>query len=202
MKKRILLLLACLWIIISFLLIFTTYAKYISSLSATTGVDVSAWTVVVNETNIIENNNFSSNLTLQFPETDYQLGDVIVPGAIGYFDLTIDTSQVSIPYKYTVSVAPDVSNEIADIKVIGFSTNGNNEQITYLDEQNNQIFNTVSPSSVSSAIRVYVKWFDDNTETLNDYADTNIALDGGSAIIQATLTFEQILESTTPTTNP
>ena len=203
MKKRILMILACLWVIISLLLIGATYAKYISSIGTNASVGIDVWTVVINNTDILQNNNFSSQLSLQFPETDYHLANVIVPGAIGYFDLTVDTSEVSLPYKYSVTVVPDQTNEIADIKAIGFSVDGNNNQITYLDAQHTEIYNTVYPDSVSSTLRVYVQWFEESPATLNDAADTNIGLDGDSAVIRANLTVEQIVSATpTPTPTP
>ncbi len=199
MKKKILLILACFWIIISLLLIGASYAKYISSIGTNASVGIDIWSVVINNTDILQNNNFSSQLSLQFPETEYHLENVIVPGAIGYFDLVIDTSEVSLPYKYSVTVVPDVTNEIADIRAIGFSTDGNNNQITYLDAQHTEIYNTVYPDSVSSSLRVYVEWFEESPATLNDAADTNIALDGDSAVIRANLTVEQIV---TPSPTP
>lgn len=200
MKKRVFLILACFWIIISFLLIRTTYAKYLTAVDASTNVGIAAWNIVLNNQNIIQSTNFSTNLNLVFPGNEYYSEDYIVPGSIGYFDLTVDTSDVSIPFNYTVTAEPDILNDIDDIKVIGYSLNGNNENITYLNEENTNIINSVYPSSQSSSIRVYVQWVDDSTETLDDDDDTEIALDEGKAVVLVHVLFEQIPEELIPET--
>ena len=193
MKKKVLFILACFWIIISFLLIRITYAKYLTAMSGSSDAHVSFWNITLNNQDILSNSNFSSNISLVFPGDTYRKANVIVPGGIGYFDLTIDTSTVSIPYKYSVTVTPAASNDIDDIDVIGYSLDGNNNNITYLTAQNTEIANTVYPNTLNSSIRVYVQWVDGGqAEVLNDIADTNIALDGGNAVITVTVDFEQV----------
>ena len=85
MKKRIILLLACLWAIIAFLVIQSTYAKYVTSVNGTTNVDIASWNMLVNNQNILNDSNFSQNLTLTFPEEQYHIADYIVPGAVRIF---------------------------------------------------------------------------------------------------------------------
>ena len=195
MKKRIIFIFACLWIIISFMLIKSTYAKYLSAVNANANVSISVWNIVLNEQNIIKNSNFSSNLSLVFPGNDYYSEGFIVPGSIGYFDLTIDTSSVTMPFKYSVIASPDATTEISDIKVIGYSLDGNNDVINYLNEENSTIENSVSVDSQNSSIRVYMQWVDDDTETLDDDADTELALDGSKAVVLVNVLFEQTAES-------
>ena len=193
MKKRILFILACFWIIISFLLIRITYAKYISSISGSSNAHISFWNITLNNQDILSNADFSSNISLTFPGDTYRSANVIVPGATGYFDLTIDTSTVSIPYQYSVTVVPAPSNNIDDIAAIGYALDQDYNNITYLDSQHTDISNTVYPGALTSSIRVYVSWIDGgNTEVLNDIDDTYIALDAGNAVLTVTVDFEQI----------
>lgn len=192
MKKRVLFILACFWIIISFLLIRTTYAKYLTSVDASADVGIAIWNVVINNQDILTSSNFSTNLSLEVPGTDYYIEDYIVPGAIGYFDIEIDTDEVTIPFKYTVTAEPDILNDIDDIEVIGYSLNGNNQNITYLSNENTEIANTVYPTSENSSIRIYIKWNDDSSETLDDDEDTEIALDEGKAAVRVNVLVEQI----------
>ena len=85
MKKKILLILALLWFIISFLIIRITYAKYLSSINSNTSVGISAWKIKLNTQDITNNSNFSQNVALTFPGNNYYIQDVIVPGAMRLF---------------------------------------------------------------------------------------------------------------------
>ena len=135
----------------------------------------------------------SSNLTLTFPEETYHIADVIVPNAIGYFDLNLDISNVTLPFEYTITATPAVDNEIADIKIIGYSLNGNNSTITYLENGETEITGSLADTVNSYSVRVYMQWNDDvTTETLNDDADTSLALNEALAKITANVKFEQI----------
>ncbi len=87
MKKRVLFVIACFWFVISFLLIRVTYSKYLTAFDANANVQIAVWNIVLNTQNIINNDDFSSNVTLEFDGDEYRAADVIVPGAIGYFDL-------------------------------------------------------------------------------------------------------------------
>lgn len=85
MKKRIILLLACLWLIISFLLIKSTYAKYLSTIDSNANISISAWRIKLNTQDIMQNSDFTQNMNLIFPGNDYYLEDTIVPGALRLF---------------------------------------------------------------------------------------------------------------------
>lgn len=85
MKKRVLLILALLWFIISFLVIKVTYAKYLSSIDSNASIGISAWKIKLNNQDVIQNSDFSNNLELIFPGDDYYKEDTIVPGALRIF---------------------------------------------------------------------------------------------------------------------
>ena len=85
MKKRLLLFIAFLWFLCSFLLIQATYAKYLSSISSSTDVGIASWKIVLNNQDIIQNSNFSNNLNLVFPGNSYYSANTIVPGAMRIF---------------------------------------------------------------------------------------------------------------------
>ncbi len=85
MKKKVLLMLALLWFIISFLVIRVTYAKYLSTINSNTSVGISAWKIKLNTQDIMQNEDFSNNLELTFPGDQYYIEDVIVPGAMRIF---------------------------------------------------------------------------------------------------------------------
>lgn len=78
-KKKILFVLACIWLCISFYMAQNTYAKYITDVSGTTDIGFSIWYIEVNNQDILHNNDISQTLIPVFPETTYSSSNVIVP---------------------------------------------------------------------------------------------------------------------------
>ena len=85
MKKKVLFVLACLWLIISFLIIKSTYAKYLSTIDSNANISISAWRIKLNTQDIMANSNFTQNMNLIFPGNDYYVANTIVPGALRIF---------------------------------------------------------------------------------------------------------------------
>ena len=138
----------------------------------------------------MESSDISSTIELTVPETNYNIEDYIVPGAIGYFDIIIDGSSISVPFKYTVTNSLANNNEISDLKIIGYSIDNNNS-ITYLTEINPNVELNVQANS-NSSVRVYVQWNDDNTtQNSNDTADTLLAQETATGSIVVNVKFEQ-----------
>ena len=193
MSKKTLLVLGILWIMISFFIIQYTYAKYISGFTTNTNVGISNWDLALNNSNIINQSDFSQHLTLVFPGSEYYNANCVVPGAIGYFDLTVDSSNVTLPFKYTVTTSFSAGNSIQDMEIIGFSLNGDNTNITYLDNIVTEASNTVLATDNSSSMRIYVQWVDGGqNEALNDIADTEVAKIDGKTVIVANVSFDQM----------
>ena len=79
------------------------------------------------------------------------------------------------------------------MQIIGYSLNGNNNTITYLDNAHPTATNQVSYSATTSSMRVYVQWVDGTAnENLNDVQDTAIAINHGHTAITANVSFEQL----------
>ena len=85
MKKKVLFILACFWLIISFLIIKSTYAKYLSTINSNANISISAWRIKLNTLDIMSNSNFTQNMNLIFPGDNYYVADNIVPGALRIF---------------------------------------------------------------------------------------------------------------------
>ncbi len=139
----------------------------------------------------MENSDITSIIDLVIPETDYYIEDTIVPGAIGYFDINVDATDVSVRFKYTITCSSSETNKISDLEVIGYSLNGNNDSIIYLTDTYSTIENYLLSYETTSSIRVYVKWVDDSTEKLNDTADTNLSQDQSIGKLDVNVKFEQ-----------
>ena len=112
----------------------------------------------------------------------------------GYFDLVVDTSEVNLAVRYTVTATNATTSDIADLKIVGYSFPGQQNYITYLENGVNEVHSSLATDVNSSTIRIYVSWNDDSlTETLNDSQDTQIALNNGKAIVEAHVLFEQLV---------
>lgn len=112
----------------------------------------------------------------------------------GYFDLVIDTSEINLGVRYTVTCSVPATSDIPDAKIIGYSFPGQQNYITYLQNGETSVSSSSSASVNSNTIRIYVSW-DDNSETesLNDVQDTQIALSEGSSEISVNVLFEQLV---------
>ena len=139
----------------------------------------------------MENSDITSTIELTIPETNYNIENYLVPGAIGYFDIIVDGSDISVPFKYTITSLLGTNNEISDLKIVGYSLDNNNDNISYLTEINPNVEISVQPNQ-SSTIRVYVQWNDDeNSQNLNDEEDTLLAQDNATGSVVVNLRFEQ-----------
>ena len=192
MSKKYIVILAILWLLICFFVIQYTYAKYITGLSTNTSAAIGQWKLALNNVDIMNNSDFSTTLNLVFPGNSYYNANCVVPGAIGYFELTVDSSNVTVPFRYTVTTSFASGNDITDMEIIGYSLDGSNT-ITYLDNLHPSAMNVVNASTNSSSIKVYVQWVDGTVgENLNDIQDTAIAKSSGKTAITANVLFEQI----------
>ena len=124
-KKKAFLMMACIWFIITFSVIQTTYAKYVTNLNANANISISYWNILVNNQNITENSDLSAVMSVVLPGSEYAKSDVLVPGSTGYFDLNIDSSQVTVPFTATISTAINEASSLkTDFVVTGYSING------------------------------------------------------------------------------
>lgn len=196
MKKRIFLTLALMWFFVSFFIIKETYAKYITAISGSTNIGISLWDISINTQNIVSQSDFSNNLTLEFPGGTYYIEDVAVPGAVGYFDIDIDSSNVSLAFNYIITSSVNANSDVTDLKVVGYSYD-EGLNTTYLNNSAQAITTSVAANANSSSIRVYVQWDDTTTGVgaMNDIADTTAAVNNGSAIMDVNILFEQISSS-------
>ena len=187
-KKKAFLLLACIWLIISLSVVQTTYAKYVTNLDANANIAISYWNILVNNQNIAENPDISATMTAVFPGNEFMKNDVIVPGAVGYFDLNIDSSNVTVPFSTTVTTSINEASALTtDFVVAGYSIN-NGEIIELVDT--NSFSCDISLDTDSTIIRIYIIWLDDGLDSVED---TALGIAGGTAILDVSLNFEQII---------
>ena len=185
-KKKAFLMLACVWFIITFSVIQTTYAKYVTNLNANANISISYWNILVNNQNITENSDLSAVMSVVLPGSEYAKSDVLVPGSTGYFDLNIDSSQVTVPFTATISTAINEASSLkTDFVVTGYSIDGG--EIIELTDTNSFTYSIGSDVS-NTLITIYTTWIDDG---LDSTEDTSLGILGGTAILDVNVKFEQ-----------
>lgn len=187
--KKTLVILAIIWLIMTFNLIKTTYAKYVTNLDANTNVSISGWNLAINEQDIIENNDISNVLNLNLVENEYAKNSFVVPGSVAYFDLSINSINTNVGFSVTVTPTINENSTLTeDFVILGYSINAG-DTITNLPNDASYFSHSVSKDTGSTLIRVYITWEDDGTDSIND---TNLGISGGNLIVNVNLKFEQL----------
>jgi hypothetical protein len=188
-KKKAIIVLALIWAIITFNLIKTTYAKYLTTLDSYTNISISYWNIYLNNKNITSQSNLNDVLEVVFPGNEYTQSNVVVPGATGYFDLNIDSSNATVPFSITVTSTLSPQSALTkDFVVSGYSIN--NGDITNLTDASTFTYN-IGADVETTKITVYITWQDDG---LDSAEDTSIGISGGDVLFNVDLSFEQIIE--------
>ncbi len=169
-----------------------TYAKYLESKEGNTDFTIANWKIVVNDKDISEGSTMSSLITPVYVANQNIASGVIAPSSEGYFDLNIDASKTEVSFKYDISVSTSDDSAVSDLKVTSYSIDGG-EQVPV--EGVSTISNTVNYTATKKNIvmRVYFKWIDDDTETMDNKADTKASIDGNSAKLKVNLSFTQVV---------
>lgn len=175
MRKKIFLTLAFISLLTSFCFIGESYAKYVSSVDNIATMSVARWRILVNNTDILDENSASQVITPTFIENDHISSDVIAPTSNGYFDLIIDATAADVSFNYQISLNVNETSAVKDLVIKGYSLN-DAEMIEVTDPDyiiSNDIY--YSSENKVNTIRVYIEWDDSENSTMDNQADTNAA---------------------------
>ena len=192
-KKFILLIILILVLTLVFFLI-QIFAKYLTSASGDTTMNVARWNILVNNISIKNNTDISNTLTPVFPGNENIASNIIAPTAEGYFDLNFDFSDADVSFEYEITTTVDENSSVKDLVTTGYSVD-DGEKITF-DEINSPIQDTIllTDNIETQKIRVYVKWNDDENATMDNTADTLATTSGNPATLNVNISFTQIAE--------
>lgn len=192
-KKFILLIILILVLTLVFFLI-QIFAKYLTSASGDTTMNVARWNILVNNISIKNNTDISNTLTPVFPGNENIASNIIAPTAEGYFDLNFDFSDADVSFEYEITTTVDENSSVKDLVTTGYSVD-DGEKITF-DEINLPIQDTIllTDNIETQKIRVYVKWNDDEDATMDNTADTLATTSGNPALLHVNISFTQIAE--------
>ena len=160
----------------------TSYAKYVSSASATGRFTIAEWTFKVNNIDVVSGSNFSNTLVPTYDTNANISTGVIAPTSTGYFDLVIDSSRVDVSYNQTITISKGDDNTITDLKITGYKIN-NSETIVFTGNTNTiTTTHNLSDPNTTNTYRIYIEWFDGTGETMNNAADTEAASNGVASV--------------------
>ncbi len=192
-KKKELLFLVLFITILSVALLYlfqSSYAKYRRNVDATVQSRIASWDIKVNNESIINKSTLTNTITPVIDSSTYVKEGTIAPGSTGYFDLTIDATNVDVDFTYTITGTVATETPLVDLKLTGYTVNGGS-RINY--NSTTGITGDIPMNTSSTALRIYFEWDDSTTNTMNNQADTEYAQneDYQDTDIKVTLHLEQ-----------
>lgn len=187
-NKKIILLMLCVSILLCFLTMQETYAKYSTSNNATSNMSIARWKILVNNFDI--RNDISTSTVIQpvFSGNNNIRDGYIAPTANGYFDVLIDASETDVSFNYQISLNQNTDNEVLDLVITGYSINNGITQ-TYTDNITGSVNKNDENKTIQ--IRVFVTWNDGNGALMNNEEDTNTTGEDATAKLDVNLNFIQ-----------
>lgn len=190
--KRITLLMACFSLLFTIVTINKTYAKYKTDISGESNLNVARWRILVNNQDIRNNSDTKAIITPTLMENENIKEGVIAPTSVGYFDIIIDCSAADVSFSYEIGTAVNATSSVNDIVVTGYSIDDG--EIIAIDNDSvisNNVYNRDNVSTIT--LRVYIKWDDSDTASMNNEADTAATKTENSlAKLDVSLSFKQI----------
>ena len=167
-----------------------SYAKYISSASAISNFSIAQWTFIVNNQDVLNNGDFSSTIVPVIDSNSNIKNGVIAPTSTGYFDVTIDFSNVDVSFREEISLSNLVSSSVSDLIITGYKVNDGS--LNSISSGDSIIVNhNLNESNKIEKYRFYVEWLDGTGETMNNETDTEAAA-SGVAKVKVNLNFIQV----------
>lgn len=191
-KKFILLIIFILILCLVFFLI-QIFAKYLTSATGNTSMNVARWNILVNNTSIKNNTDISNTLAPVFPGNDNIAPGIIAPTSEGYFDLDFDFKDADVSFEYEISTTVDPDSSVKDLVLTGYTID-DGEKVEFTN--NHSIKDTIllADNIDTRKIRVFVKWNDDQNATMDNAADTLATTSNNPALLHVNISFTQIAE--------
>lgn len=123
----------------------------------------------------------------------------ILPGSSGHVEITIDYSNVTMPFKYEISF--DNTSILEDFKFTGYSIDD-----VVIENPSTFITNVVTPDLVTTTqtLKLNFGWYDgedeDTPEASDDVEDTNFANTYDNLSVNFNITFTQLNPNENTTT--
>lgn len=159
-----------------FTISFYTYATYSENFGGSDTAVVADWVVKVNNTDIVNEDEFSfSSSDVVWEDNDYIEDGKIAPGSVGKIYLTIDASDSKVAVDYTVSTVSSDNNSNIVVSNIGVNKSGT---INY----------STNPNNMKKTIEITIIW--NGVDSDNGNSQDN-SISGSDFDIDVTVTTKQ-----------
>ena len=195
-KKRDLRFVILFVVIVSCCLIYlfqSSYAKYRRGVSGRVSSEIASWNIKVNGEDIMDKRELTTTIEPTFLESENSNEGVIAPGVEGYYLVTIDASEVDVNFLCTIYSTAAETSSISDLKTLSYEINPTDDSSNKLEYSPDTGIVVEIPKNTSEYVfKIYLTW-DDDTGTMDNQADTSVALDDTSqALMTVDLQFSQL----------
>lgn len=194
-KKKNLIFVCCFILIVCCCLIYlfqTSYAKYRRGITGTISSDIASWNIKVNKEDIMNKKTLTTTIEPTFDESLYHKEGVIAPGVEGYYTVTIDSSNVDVPFECSIHSESSPDSSITDLKTLSYEINPTDTENRLTYSSDTGIVQQIPRNTAQTVFKIYLVW-DDETGTMDNQADTSVGVsDTSKALMKVTLHFTQI----------
>ena len=192
-----------------------TYSRYVADTTGNLKIAFAQWQILVNNDDITNNTTSSVVLNPIIEKNEYVENNKLAPSSTGYFDISIDPTNVDVAFNYEITLQV-INENIPDLIISKYAILNEeydeNTTITYNNIENNKIEGSLDLEKIASdsdeiiesnfkpfIIRVFFEWYEGESELMNDKEDTLVATstDDNQLEISAKIKFEQKLEEKT-----
>lgn len=206
MVKKISFLLMLISFSILLCLMSSTYSRYVANAQGNINGSFSKWQILVNTDDITSQTNSEITIEPVIEEQANILSNVMAPSSKGYFDISIDPTNVDVSFKYVINLEMEDEN-IPDIMITKYALLPDSYieggELDYIYLEDGVITNTLTFNKSESfrfkpfTIRLYFEWYDGEDEAMNDEADSHIgylaATENTTFKLGANISFEQVI---------
>ena len=205
-KLKILQILCLITLLITFVSIQRTYARYFEKVDTTYDTHIKRWLIRINEHNIHEETSLTEIVQPVIVDAENMNNNsTLVPGRTGYFDMVIDYSFVDLAFEYDFSIEQLNTKKLDDFEIYGYEiVDGDKSTITETKEIKGIIDPTTEVNSNKEKkreIKVLFRWNDGTGSTMNNKADTQFKGEANTNVqdlhttlnYRATMNFKQYI---------
>lgn len=122
------LILLILILVVIFLIIRSTYSKYVTTTDENTSLHIANWNIKLNDSDISSSKDFSNNMNLVFDENPYIDENVIAPTSTGSFSVKIESTGTELPFRYDLNITDNIDTVSKyDVNLIDYNKDTSNQ---------------------------------------------------------------------------
>jgi len=94
----------------------STYSRYVAGTQGNIDMLFAKWQILINNQDIADENNSEITINPTIEQSNNIRNNVMAPTSKGYFDIDIDSSNVDMSYRYTITLSID-NEDVPDLMI-------------------------------------------------------------------------------------